>query len=105
MRIFKKPYSETNKGVLFKAGDYDTAGYLIGYVVECSLKAMICKKLKLSQYPDSGHHHDVFSSHNLDRLYKPDSRKIANIWINKNIPKNSKIFIHVNPIFIWRMIM
>ena len=33
--------------ILYNAGDYDTAGYLLGYVVECALKAAICKKLNL----------------------------------------------------------
>lgn len=54
--------------ILFRAGDYDTAGYLIGYVVECGLKAMICKRLNLNDYPDTGKHTDVFASHALDRL-------------------------------------
>lgn len=54
--------------ILFNAGDYTTSGYLLGYVVECSLKAVICKKLKLAIYPDSGKHFDVFASHDFDRL-------------------------------------
>ncbi len=54
--------------ILYKAKDYDTAGYLLGYVVECSLKALICKKLNLDEYPDTGKHYDVFASHDLDRL-------------------------------------
>jgi len=54
--------------ILFTAGDFDTAGYLIGYVVECGLKAMICKRLNLTEYPDTGRYTDVFASHVLDRL-------------------------------------
>jgi hypothetical protein len=54
--------------ILFHAGDFDTAGYLLGYVVECGLKAMICKRLNLTEYPDTGKHMDVFASHALDRL-------------------------------------
>lgn len=54
--------------ILFDAGDYDTAGYLIGYVVECGLKAAICRKLRLKVYPDTGDHRDVFASHSFDRL-------------------------------------
>ncbi len=54
--------------ILFDAGEYTTAGYLLGYVVECSLKAVICKKLKLTNYPDSGKHFDIFASHDFDRL-------------------------------------
>src|SRR5437879_5745375 len=54
--------------ILYNVGDYDTAGYLLGYVVECALKAAICKKLNLTAYPDTGKHTDVFASHVLDRL-------------------------------------
>jgi HEPN domain-containing protein len=54
--------------ILFNAQDYDTAGYLLGYVVECSIKALICRKLNLTDYPDTGKHHDVFASHDFDRL-------------------------------------
>jgi len=54
--------------ILYKAKDYSNAGYLLGYVLEAALKACICKRLRLSQYPDSGRHHDVFSTHNFDRL-------------------------------------
>jgi hypothetical protein len=54
--------------ILQSANDFNTAGYLLGYVVDCALKACICKRLNLSVYPDSGKHHDVFSSHDLDRL-------------------------------------
>lgn len=53
---------------LYKAGEYDTAGYLLGYVVECGLKAMICKTLNLKEYPDTGRHYDVFARHSLDLL-------------------------------------
>ena len=41
---------------------------MLGYVVECSLKATICKKLKLVDYPDTGRHTSVFAVHELDRL-------------------------------------
>jgi len=54
--------------ILYGAGDYDTAGYLLGYVVECSLKAIVCKTLNLKEYPDTGRHQDVFASHSFDRL-------------------------------------
>lgn len=54
--------------ILYEANDYDTAGYLLGYVVECVLKAAICKRLRLQDYPDSKRHRDVFASHALDRL-------------------------------------
>lgn len=55
--------------ILHQARDHTTAGYLLGYVVECSLKAVICRKLNLSEYPGSGSKHfDVFAIHDFDRL-------------------------------------
>jgi len=54
--------------ILFNSRDFDTAGYLLGYVVECALKASVCKRLNLNQYPDTGRHKDVFASHDFDRL-------------------------------------
>ena len=54
--------------ILYQSGDSDTAGYLLGYVVECALKAVICRKLNLSEYPDTSRHKDVFASHDFDRL-------------------------------------
>lgn len=37
---------------LLKANDWDAAAYMIGFVLECSLKAVICKTLNFSTYPD-----------------------------------------------------
>ncbi len=54
--------------ILFQAGDNDTAGYLLGYVVECSLKAVICRKLRINEYPDTGKFQNVFATHEFDRL-------------------------------------
>lgn len=54
--------------VLFNAGCYDGCVYLAGYVVEVSLKAVVCKNLKIQEYPDNGAHKEVFNSHNFDRL-------------------------------------
>ena len=54
--------------VLNKNGFYDGAAYLCGYVVETSLKAKICKTLKIDDYPDDGKDKVVFSSHDFDRL-------------------------------------
>ncbi len=65
-RVAKKKLNAAK--ILYSAGDFDTAGYLLGYVVECSIKALICKTLKLDEYPDTGRHHDVFASHDFDRL-------------------------------------
>ena len=34
--------------------DYDGAVYIVGYVLELALKAAICKRLNLQEYPDQG---------------------------------------------------
>jgi hypothetical protein len=39
--------------VLYKNDLFDGAGYICGYVVEASLKAMICKNLNIKEYPDN----------------------------------------------------
>lgn len=54
--------------ILYKAGFYDGTVYLAGYVVETSLKVLICKHLKIDDYPDNGKDKQVFSSHDFDRL-------------------------------------
>jgi len=53
---------------LHKAGLYDGAAYICGYVVETALKARICKNLKIKDYPDDGKEKQIFSSHDFDRL-------------------------------------
>lgn len=58
--------------VLYKNGFYDGAAYLCGYVVEATLKAMICKNLKITDYPDDDssikNAKTIFYSHDFDRL-------------------------------------
>ena len=54
--------------VLYRNHLYDGCVYLCGYVVELSLKAMICKHLAISEYPDDGKMKSVFSTHEFDRL-------------------------------------
>ena len=54
--------------ILDKHNDHDGAVYLIGYVIEFSLKAIICKRLNLCDYPESGDDAKFFKTHNYDRL-------------------------------------
>lgn len=57
--------------ILAKTGDYDTAIYLIGYSVECALKAAVCDTLDLDDYPDmdgSGPMTNTFKTHLLGNL-------------------------------------
>jgi hypothetical protein len=52
---------------LFEAGNYDGAYYLIGYAVECALKACIAKQFKQDDIPDHRFVQNVFT-HNLNDL-------------------------------------
>ena len=54
--------------LLYDKEDFDCAVYLVGYVVEFALKAAICKRLNLGDYPDSGAHEKIFKTHHFDRL-------------------------------------
>lgn len=38
--------------ILLKAKDWEGAAYMMGYVLECALKAACCKSLHLNNYPD-----------------------------------------------------
>jgi HEPN domain-containing protein len=54
--------------VLYRNKLYDGSAYLCGYVVELSLKALICKHLCIPNYIDEGDHKLVFKTHEFDRL-------------------------------------
>lgn len=54
---------------LHGAGRYDGAAYMCGYVVELSLKACICRRLRLSGYPPGGDElKRAFKSHKFETL-------------------------------------
>lgn len=56
--------------ILCQNGYYDGAIYLCGYVVEISLKARICKHLRMPAYPadTNDQHKNIFACHDFDRL-------------------------------------
>lgn len=55
--------------ILLKSNEFDVAVYLLGYVVEFALKAVICKKLGLTEYPPSSDELEkVFKTHTFDTL-------------------------------------
>lgn len=59
--------------ILMRAEDWDYAGYTLGYVLEFSLKAAICKRLNLNSYPadDKARTTEVrglFKTHSFDSL-------------------------------------
>ncbi len=54
---------------LLKSGHYDGAYYLLGYAVECALKACITKQFRKYDLPDKKIVNDVYT-HNLGNLLK-----------------------------------
>jgi hypothetical protein len=52
---------------LYKAGEFSGAYYLIGYAVECGLKACIAKKIRRHDFPDKKGVNDAHT-HNLKIL-------------------------------------
>lgn len=84
---------------LYKVGLYDGAVYLAGYVIEIALKVLICKNLKIDEYPDEGKNKDVFISHDFDRLliFSGLSKKI-----NAKNRRNKKLFENWSVLTQWR---
>jgi len=72
---------------LYQQGFYDGCVYLCGYVVECVLKARICKFLKLSKYPSDGEHGKIFKTHNFGIL-----KLLAGLEGEITITKNKALF-------------
>ena len=66
--------------VLLNAGRLDGAYYLLGYVVECALKACISKQFGLYEVPDKNLVRD-FYSHDLKDLLK-----IAGLSVDRSSP-------------------
>jgi len=55
--------------VLMKAKDWDASAYMMGYVLECGLKGLICSKLRLNTYPDGNDEiARFFKTHKFDPL-------------------------------------
>lgn len=77
--------------VLLNAGHPDGCFYLAGYVIECAIKARICKVLEWDNYPPKQNDYNTFKTHDLDRLInlaglskKLDIKKLANQEFDKN---------------------
>ena len=59
--------------ILMSEGEWHVASYLMGHILECTLKATICKVLKVKEYPADMKHRDnkvpeFFRTHFFDRL-------------------------------------
>lgn len=84
---------------LYKAGFYDGAVYLAGYVVEISLKALLCKHLKMDGIPDNNEKHkEVFCTHDFDRLLILSGLTKK---INANNKRNNKLFVNWSIVTGW----
>lgn len=55
--------------VLLEAGQYPGAYYLIGYAIECALKACVAKQVKHHDFPDKKIANEAFT-HDLEKLVK-----------------------------------
>lgn len=57
---------------LIRDGEYAIAAYLMGYILECALKAASCKALRLSDYPPlksrKGRMGEGFRTHEFEQL-------------------------------------
>lgn len=55
---------------LMETGDWEMAVYMMGYTLECALKATICKRLRLTKYPEDkiSDIKSFFMTHSFDRL-------------------------------------
>ncbi len=72
--------------VLLKNQQYDAASYLIGYAVECALKACICNQIREHDFPDKRLINDSYT-HNLETLLKVSGLVIKLQQEMKNSPK------------------
>lgn len=54
--------------ILIDAKDWAGAAYMMGYVLECALKACVCKTLRLSKYPEDKKKDSHFMTHYFDQL-------------------------------------
>jgi len=77
---------------LMAAKDWHGAAYMLGYVLECALKAVICKTLHLVEYPENTKNDKInlyFMTHRFEQLLLVSgledifsSRGPAEVWKN-----------------------
>ena len=73
--------------VLFKNGYFSGAYYLLGYAVECALKACIAKQIKRYDFPDRKLINDSYS-HELEKLLSVSGLKAE---LQEEIRSNPKL--------------
>lgn len=55
--------------VLYDAGQYAGAYYIVGYAIECALKACVAKQVRQYDFPDKNIAREAFT-HDLEKLVK-----------------------------------
>jgi len=71
-RSLLQKLSETRRRearALMTAGHFEGAYYLVGYAVECALKACVAKQIKRYDFPDKKLASEVFT-HDLEKLVR-----------------------------------
>jgi hypothetical protein len=77
---------ESDAQILLASRRYDGSAYMIGYAIECGLKAIIASQTKRGDYPDKDFVHKIYT-HKLETLtdlagLKTDLRNQMNMNIN-----------------------
>ncbi|MBI3209103.1 MAG: HEPN domain-containing protein [Candidatus Solibacter usitatus] len=84
---------------LLAAGRWDAAYYLLGYVVECALKACVAKRFRLHEVPERKLL-SVFYTHDLDELLRASEVKSEfdrNAKVNPGVAFNWNIVLDWSP--------
>ena len=82
--------------VLFDFKRYDAAAYMCGYALELGLKACICKRLRVPEYPEAALE-GRFKTHVFD-----DLRLLAGLEGRINLKENPGLHANWNTVASWR---
>ncbi len=72
---------------LYKQRMYDGCVYLCGYVVECAVKARICRFLGVASYPARGDRSRIFKTHDFGLL-----KLLAGLQSEIDVTRNKQLF-------------
>jgi HEPN domain-containing protein len=82
---------------LLDTGNYDGAYYLLGYTIECGLKACIAKQTKKYDFPDKDIVNDSYC-HNLKQLLGLTELVLL---INDDRKRNNKLEVNWSTVIAW----
>ena len=85
--------------ILIEGKDWDSAAYMMGYALECAMKAVVCKTLNLVSYPENTRNNltdNYFMTHKFDQSLTPSGWMIYLVReeikmfleIGQNLPRN-----------------